>query len=259
MLERIETVFNYAQVGDKTVSLADFIVLGGCAAVKAAAKAAGHDVEVPFTPSRMEASQEQTDVESFDHLEPAADGFRYYECTKFAVSAEELLVGGMRALNTNVGVTQNGVYTERPGQLTNDFFVHLLDIGVTWKAASDDGVVFKGRGRAVGGVKYTGTRVDLIFGSNSELRALTVVYGCANSVEKFVANFVSAWDKEMSLNRFDVVSRNDGTRPSSRCADETILEVVIPETPGADLIGPPLVFEGIALDWGRMEPFVRLD
>ena len=220
-LEGIQAAFNDAQSGIKKVSLADLIVLGGCAAVEAAANAAGYDVEVPFAPGRMDASQAQTDVESFNYLEPAADGFRNYQRAKFAVSAEELLVdraqlltltapemtvlvGGMRVLNTNVGGSKHGVFTDRPGQLTNDFFVNLLDMGTTWEAISDDDEIFEGRDRKSGDVKFTGTRADLIFGSNSELRALAEVYGCADSGEKFVNDFVAAWDKVMNLDRFDL-------------------------------------------------------
>ena len=203
------------------VSLADVIVLGGCAAVEQAAKNAGHDVTVPFTPGRTDASQEQTDVESFAVLEPAADGFRNYLKTRYTVSAEELLVdraqlltltapemtalvGGLRVLNANVGQAQHGVFTTRPETLTNDFFVNLLDMRTTWKAASDAEDVFEGRDRATGDLKWTGTRVDLIFGSNSQLRALAEVYGCEDSQPAFVADFVAAWTKVMNLDRFDV-------------------------------------------------------
>ncbi len=215
-LEGIQQGFNDAQSNGKKVSLADLIVLGGGAAVEQAAKAAGHDVTVPFTPGRADASQEQTDVASFDVLEPAADGFRNYQRAKFAVSGEELLidkanlltltapemtvlVGGMRVLGTNVSGTKHGVFTDRSGALTNDFFVNLLDMSTTWKAASGDDEVFEGRDRATGDLKWTGTRADLIFGSNSELRALAEVYGCGDSGEKFVEDFVAAWDKVMNL------------------------------------------------------------
>ena len=208
-------------VGGKKVSLADLIVLGGCAGVEQAAKNAGHKVTVPFTPGRMDASQEQTDVESFAVLEPVADGFRNYLKTKFSVSAEELLVdraqlltltapemtvlvGGLRVLNANFGQTQHGVFTKRPETLTNDFFVNLLDMGTAWKPASEAGDVFEGRDRATGELKWTGTRVDLIFGSNSQLRALAEVYGCEDSQEKFVHDFVAAWNKVMNLDRFDL-------------------------------------------------------
>jgi catalase-peroxidase len=203
------------------VSLADVIVLGGCAAVEQAAKNAGHDVTVPFTPGRTDASQEQTDVDSFAVLEPAADGFRNYLKTEYTVSAEELLVdraqlltltapemtvlvGGMRVLNANVGQSQHGVFTSRPETLTNDFFVNLLDMSTTWKAASEAEDVFEGRDRATGELKWTGTRVDLIFGSNSQLRAIAEVYGCDDSQQAFVRDFVAAWDKVMNLDRFDL-------------------------------------------------------
>jgi catalase-peroxidase len=197
------------------------IVLGGCAAVEQAAKDAGHDVTVPFTPGRTDATEEQTDVQSFAVLEPAADGFRNYLKAKYAVSAEELLVdraqlltltapemtvllGGMRALNANYEQSQHGVFTKRPGTLTNDFFVNLLDMGTAWKASSEDEDVFEGRDRATGELKWTGTRVDLVFGSNSQLRALAEVHGCEDSQEKFVQDFVAAWNKVMNLDRFDV-------------------------------------------------------
>ena len=205
----------------RRVSLADLIVLGGCAGVEQAAKNAGHDVTVPFTPGRTDASQEQTDAVSFAVLEPIADGFRNYLKTKRAMSAEELLVdkaqlltltapemtvllGGMRVLNANFGQSQHGVFTKRPETLTNDFFVNLLDMGTTWKATSEAGDVFEGRDRATGELKWTGTRVDLIFGSNSQLRALAEVYACADSQEKFVHDFVAAWNKVMNLDRFDL-------------------------------------------------------
>ncbi|NTV51078.1 MAG: catalase/peroxidase HPI [Geobacteraceae bacterium] len=215
--EGIQKAFN---TGEKMVSLADLIVLGGCAAVEQAAKNAGHNVTVPFTPGRTDATQEQTDVESFSVLEPTADGFRNYLKTKYTVSAEKLLVdraqlltlsapemtvlvGGMRALNVNFGQSQHGVFTKRAGSLTNDFFVNLLDMGTTWKAASEDDV-FEGRDRKSGELKWTGTRIDLIFGSNSQLRALAEVYGCKDSQEKFLHDFVAAWDKVMNLDRFDL-------------------------------------------------------
>jgi catalase-peroxidase len=220
-LEGIQEEFNSSQSGGKMVSLADLIVLGGCAGVEQAAKNDGHDVTVPFTPGRTDASQEQTDVGSFAVLEPAADGFRNYLKTKYAVSAEELLadraqlltltapemtvlVGGMRVLNANFGQSQHGVFTERPEMLTNDFFVNLLDMSTTWKATSEDGDVFEGCDRATGELKWTGTRVDLIFGSNSQLRALAEVYGCEDSQEKFLHDFVAAWNKVMNLDRFDL-------------------------------------------------------
>ncbi len=221
-LEEIQKVFNGAHSGGKAVSLADLIVLGGCAGVEQAAKNAGHEMTVPFSPGRTDASQEQTDVEAFAVLEPVADGFRNYLKARYAVSAEELLVdraqlltltapemtvlvGGMRALNADSGRSKHGVFTHRPEALTNDFFLNLLDMGTTWKAASDDEDVFEGRDRATGELKWTGTRVDLVFGSNSQLRALAEVYGCEDSREKFVHDFVAAWDKVMNLDRFDLV------------------------------------------------------
>lgn len=220
-LEGIQKEFNSAQSGGKKVSLADLIVLGGCAGVEKAAKNAGHDVTVPFTPGRMDASQEQTDVESFSVLEPAADGFRNYLKAKYAVSAEEMLVdraqlltltapemtvliGGLRVLNINVGQSQHGVFTKQPETLTNDFFMNLLDMSTEWKAASEDADLFEGHDRATGELRWTGTRVDLIFGSNSQLRALAEVYGCEDSQEKFLNDFIAAWDKVMNLDRFDL-------------------------------------------------------
>jgi catalase-peroxidase len=220
-LEAIQKDFNSAQSGGKKVSLADLIVLGGCAAVEAAAKKAGHDVKVLFSPGRMDASQEQTDVDSFAVLEPIADGFRNYQKTRYAVSAEELLadkaqlltltapemtvlVGGMRVLKTNFGGSQHGVFTKRPEALTNDFFVNLLDMGTTWKVVSKDADVFEGRDRKTGALKWTGTRVDLVFGSNSQLRALAEVYGSLDAQKKFVDDFVAAWNKVMNLDRFDL-------------------------------------------------------
>ncbi|MEQ8504172.1 MAG: catalase/peroxidase HPI [Rhodospirillales bacterium] len=220
-LEAVQKAFNDAQSGGKQVSLADIIVLGGCAAVEQAAKAAGADVKVPFTPGRADASQQQTDVEAFEPLEPLADGFRNYQKQKYAVSAEEMLIdkaqlltltvpemtvliGGMRALGANAGGTNHGMFTDRAGTLTNDFFVNLLDLGVTWKATSDDDDLFEGRDRATGDVKWTGTRVDLIFGSNSELRAIAEVYACDDAKAAFVEDFVEAWTKVMNLDRFDI-------------------------------------------------------
>ena len=220
-LEGVRKAFNDAQSGGKKISLADTIVLGGCAAVEQAARDAGHDVEVPFEPGRMDASAEQTDVEAFAVLEPCADGFRNYLKGKYSVSAEELLVdraqlmtltapemtvlvGGMRALGANVGGTRHGVFTHRPGTLTNDFFLNLLDMGTEWKATQDAEGVFEGRDRSTGDVKWTGTRVDLVFGSNSQLRALAEVYGSGDAQEKFVRDFVAAWDKVMNLDRFDL-------------------------------------------------------
>jgi len=220
-LEGIQKAFNSAQTGGKKVSLADVIVLGGCAGVEKSAKNAGHDVIVPFTPGRTDASQDQTDVASFGVLEPVADGFRNYQKTTYAVSAEELLVdraqlltltapettvliGGMRVLNANYGQSPHGVFTKRPEALTNDFFVNLLDMGTVWKAASKDEDTFEGRDRSTGELKWTGTRVDLIFGSNSQLRAIAEVYGCEDSQEKFLRDFVAAWNKVMNLDRFDI-------------------------------------------------------
>ncbi len=220
-LEGIGEDFNNAQSSGKKVSLADLIVLAGCAGVEQAAKNAGHDVTVPFTPGRTDAAQAHTDTDSFAVLEPAADGFRNYQKEKYSVSAEELLVdraqlltltapemtvliGGLRVLNANYNGAPHGVFTDRPETLTNDFFVNLLDLGTTWKAVSDDDDLFEGRDRATGELKWTGTRVDLIFGSNSQLRALTEVYGCADSREKFVNDFVAAWDKVMNLDRFEL-------------------------------------------------------
>ena len=214
-LEAIQSDFN------KTVSMADLIVLAGCAGVEQAAKNAGHDVTVPFTPGRMDASQGQTDIEAFDVLEPIADGFRNYLKGKYTVSSEELLVdraqlmrltppeitvlvGGMRVLNTNFGETSHGVFTDKPETLSNDFFVNLLDMGTSWKATSADEELFEGTDRNTGAAKWTATRVDLIFGSNSELRALAEVYAAADSQEKFVNDFVAAWDKVMILDRFDL-------------------------------------------------------
>ena len=220
-LGRIQKEFNDAQSGNKKVSIADLIVLGGCAAVEKAAKNAGHDVTVPFTPGRNDATEAQTDAESFEVLEPVADGFRNYTKGKFSVSAEELLVdkaqlmtltapemtvlvGGMRVLNTNFDQSGHGVFTNRTETLSNDFFVNLLDMGATWKAIGDSDDVFEGRDRSTGEVKWTGTRVDLIFGSNSELRALAEVYGCEDAQKKFVKDFVAAWNKVMNLDRFDL-------------------------------------------------------
>jgi catalase-peroxidase len=220
-LAGIQSDFNSTQAGGKKVSLADLIVLAGCAGVEQALKNAGHAEAVPFTPGRMDASPEQTDVHSFAVLEPIADGFRNYQKAQFALSAEELLVdraqlltltapemtvlvGGLRVLNANFGQSKHGVFTKRPEALTNDFFVNLLDMGTTWKAASDAEDVFEGRDRASGALKWTGTRVDLVFGSNSQLRALAEVYGSADAQEKFVHDFIAAWNKVMNLDRFDV-------------------------------------------------------
>ncbi len=220
-LEGIQSAFNSAQSGGKKVSLADLIVLAGCAGVEKAAKNSGIDVTVPFAPGRMDASPEQTDVASFAALEPKADGFRNYQKTRYAVSAEEMLVdkaqlltltapemtvlvGGMRVLKTNFGGSPHGVFTKRPETLTNDFFVNLLDLSTAWKATTEDDGVFEGRDRATGALKWTGTRVDLIFGSNSQLRALAEVYGCEDSQEKFLHDFVAVWTKVMNLDRFDL-------------------------------------------------------
>ena len=211
-LEKIQQEFG------KNVSLADLIVLGGCAAIEKAAKAAGHNVKVPFTPGRVDASQEQTDVESFGHLEPVADGFRNYVKGKQAIPAEHLLVdkaqqltltapeltvlvGGLRVLGASVGNSELGVFTKKPGTLSNDFFVNLLDMGTDWKKAGD---AFEGRDRKTGKLKWTGTRVDLVFGSNSVLRALAEVYASADAKKKFVQDFVAAWTKVMNLDRFDL-------------------------------------------------------
>jgi len=220
-LEGIQKAFNAAQSGGKMVSMADLIVLGGCAGVEQAAKNAGHQVTVPFRPGRADTSQEQTDVASFAALEPAADGFRNYLKPHHRASAEEMLVdraqlltltapemtvlvGGMRVLNTNFNHTQHGVFTKRPESLSNDFFVNLLDMGTTWKAVSESEDVFEGLDRASGAIKWTGTRIDLIFGSNSELRALAEVYGCVDGEAQFVEDFVAAWGKVMELDRFDL-------------------------------------------------------
>jgi catalase-peroxidase len=222
-LESIQLKFNSRQSGNKRVSLADLIVLGGCAAIEQAAKNAGHDIRVPFTPGRTDATQEQTDVEAFMPLEPTADGFRNYMKKRehIRASAEEMLVdkaqlltltppemtvlvGGMRVLNTNFDQSQHGVFTNRPEALTNDFFVNLLDLGTKWKAVSEAEEVFEGHDRKTGELKWTGTRVDLVFGSNSELRALSEVYACADSEEKFLHDFVAAWDKVMNLDRYDL-------------------------------------------------------
>ncbi len=220
-LEGIQQEFNKAQTDGKQVSLADLIVLGGCAAVEKAAKNAGFDVKVPFSPGRTDASQDQTDVESFEPLEPYADGFRNFLKDKYSIHSEELLIdktqlltltapemtvliGGLRVLNANYDGSKHGVFTKKPDALTTDFFVNLIDMGTVWKATSDDKEMFEGRDRKTGAVKWTGTRVDLIFGSHSELRALAEVYACADSGEKFVHDFVAAWNKVMNLDRFDL-------------------------------------------------------
>ena len=223
-LESLRNEFNGAQTGGKKISLADLIVLAGSAAVEKAAGDAGHAVRVPFTAGRMDASQEQTDVESFGYLEPLADGFRNYRRSKIPVSTEELLIdkaqlltltapeltvllAGMRVLNTNFDGSKHGVFTSRPGQLTNDFFVNLLDMGTEWKAMSEDRELYVGSSRSTGEVKWTGTRADLVFGSNSELRAIAEVYGSADAGDKFVNDFVAAWTKVMDLDRFDLKTR----------------------------------------------------
>jgi catalase-peroxidase len=220
-LEGIQKAFNDGASGGKKVSLADLIVLGGCAAIEKAAKDAGHDVEVPFTPGRMDAAAEQTDAESFEPLEPEADGFRNYAKAKYTYSAEAMLidkaqlltltapemtalVGGMRVIGGNHGGSKHGVFTDRPGQLTNDFFVNIVDMGTEWKPTSKDGDTFEGRDRKTGNVKWTGTRVDLVFGSNSQLRALAEVYAQEDAKAKFVTDFVAAWSKVMDADRFDL-------------------------------------------------------
>jgi catalase-peroxidase len=220
-LEQVQQDFNQSQSGGRKVSLADVIVLGGCAAVEQAAKQAGHDVTVPFAPGRTDASQDQTDVESFAVLEPAFDGFRNYARAGEKLPAEELLVerafmlnltppemaalvGGMRALNANFGQSQHGVLTSRPGTLTNDFFANLLDMSTEWRPSASAENVFEGRDRATGEVKWTATAVDLVFGSNSQLRGISEVYASDDSKEKFVRHFVAAWNKVMSLDRFDL-------------------------------------------------------
>ncbi len=221
LLEQIQQTFNHAHLGGKQVSLADLIVLAGCVGIEQAAEAGGHAVTVPFTPGRTDATQEQTEVDSFAMLEPQADGFRNYLKGLYQVSAEELLVdraqlltltapemtvlvGGLRMLNINHGQAAHGVFTDRPGTLSNDFFVNLLDMAIEWTPASDAEDVFEGRDRATGAVKWTATRVDLVFGSNSQLRALAEVYGSADGQEKFVRDFVAAWNKVMMLDRFDL-------------------------------------------------------
>ncbi|HNI42465.1 MAG TPA: catalase/peroxidase HPI, partial [Methanoregulaceae archaeon] len=220
-LEEIQGEFNSKATGGKKISLADLIVLAGCAGVEQAAKNAGHTVTVPFTPGRMDASREQTDVDSFAVLEPKADGFRNYLKGKYSVSAEELLVdkahllnltapemtvllGGMRVLDTTFGQTRHGVFTKRPEALTTDFFVNLLDMSTEWKAVSNDADLFEGRNRKTGEVRWTGTRVDLIFGSNAQLRALAEVYASEDAKGKFIEDFVAAWTKVMNLDRFDL-------------------------------------------------------
>jgi catalase-peroxidase len=220
-LEKIQQDFNGSQSDGKQVSLADLIVLGGCAAVEEAAKQAGHDVKVPFSPGRTDATQEMTDVEAFAVLEPKADGFRNYAPEEQYRSAEELLVdraslltltapemtalvGGLRVLGANNGQSQQGVFTKRPEKLTNDFFVNLMDMNTEWQKSSEGESVFEGRDRNSGDVKWTGTRVDLVFGSNSQLRAIAEFYASDDSQQKFVDDFVAAWNKVMNLDRFDL-------------------------------------------------------
>ncbi|WP_409228935.1 catalase/peroxidase HPI [Gudongella sp. SC589] len=220
-LEDIQREFNESQTGNKKISLADLIVLGGCAGIEQAARNAGMELEVPFFPGRMDATEEQTDIDSFSVLEPKADGFRNYQKNKFSVSAEELLVdraqlltltapemtvlvGGMRVLNANYENSQHGVFTKRPETLTNDFFINLLDMETVWKPTEDDKDVFEGHDRASGELKWTGTRIDLIFGSNSQLRAISEVYGSDDAKEKFAKDFVAAWNKVMNADRFDL-------------------------------------------------------
>ncbi len=224
VLEGIQKEFNGSQSAGKKVSLADLIVLGGCVGVEQAAKNAGHDITVPFSPGRTDAGKEQTDVESFAVLEPVADGFRNYQKTKYAVPAEEMLVdraqlltltapemtvlvGGLRVLNANFEGSEHGVFTKQPEKLTNDFFVNLLDNNTSWMATSDDKDLFEGHDRATGNLKWTGTRVDLVFGSNAQLRAISEVYACLDSKEKFLHDFVAAWNKVMNLDRFDLAWR----------------------------------------------------
>jgi len=218
-LTKIQSDFNGAQSGGKKISIADVIVLGGCAAIEKAAKDAGRNVTVPFTAGRMDASQDKTDVESVGFLEPIADGFRNYRKARIPATTEALLIdkanllaltapeltallGGMRVLDTNFDGSKDGVFTKRPGQLTNDFFVNLLDMNTAWKAVSADKELFEGSDRASGEVKWTATRADLVFGSHAELRALAEVYGSADGSEKFVNDFVAAWNKVMNADRF---------------------------------------------------------
>ncbi len=222
MLERIQKDYNSTQSGGKKVSLADLIVLAGCAGIEQAAKNAGYDFTVPFSSGRTDATQEQTDVQSFEVLEPKADGFRNYLKAKYSIPTEELLLdraqllnltapemtvllGGLRVLNANYGQSQAGVFTKKPEVLSNDFFVNLLDMGTAWKPMDKDGDLFEGRDRKTGELKWTGTRIDLIFGSNSQLRAIAEVYASEDSKEKFLHDFVSAWNKVMNADRFDLV------------------------------------------------------
>jgi catalase-peroxidase len=220
-LENIQKEFNEAQKGGKKVSMADLIVLGGCAAIELAAKNAGVKIAVPFTPGRTDASQKQTDAISFAVLEPKADGFRNYMKKRYSMTAEEMLIdraqlltltapemtvllGGMRVLNTNFGRSKHGIFTKRPESLTNDFFVNLLDMGTVWSKSATEEDVYEGRDRKTGKLKWTGTSVDLIFGSNSQLRAIAEVYACADSQEKFLKDFAAVWNKVMNLDRFDL-------------------------------------------------------
>jgi catalase-peroxidase len=223
-LEQVQQDFNASQSGGKRVSLADLIVLGGCAAVEQAAKKGGHDVTVPFAPGRADASQEETDVESFGVLEPAADGFRNYVRADTKLPAETLLldranlltltapemtvlIGGLRALNANFGQSQDGVFTDRPETLTNDFFVNMLDMSTEWRASASSENAYEGRDRVTSEVTWTGTAVDLVFGSNSQLRGISEFYACDDSEDNFVHDFVAAWDKVMNLDRFDLAAK----------------------------------------------------
>ena len=228
-LERIQKDFNGSQSGGKKVSLADLIALGGCAAVEQAAKKGGHPLTVPFTPGRTDASQDQTDVNTFDVLEPIGDGFRNYVGAADPLSPETrlldranllrltapemtVLVGGMRALDANHGHSQHGVFTERPGTLTNDFFVNLLDMSTAWRPSASEKNVYEGRDRATGKAKWTATAADLVFGAHSQLRALAEVYASDDAKEKFVRDFVAAWNKVMNLDRYDLLDRGNGVR-----------------------------------------------
>jgi catalase-peroxidase len=234
-LERIQQDFNSSQSGGKEVSLADLIVLGGCAAVEQAARKAGHDVTVPFAPGRTDASQEQTDVGTFEVLEPVADGFRNYmragdplspetrlldRANLLRLTAPEMtvLVGGMRALNTNFGQSRHGIFTDRPETLTNDFFVNLLDISTAWRPSVSDKNVYEGRDRTTGEPKWTATAADLVFGAHSQLRALAEVYASDDAKEKFVREFVAAWNKVMNLDRYDLLARGNGGHPLAAAA-----------------------------------------
>lgn len=220
-LEGIQSEFNGSASGDKAVSLADLVVLAGCAAIEQAARSGGHSVSVPFTPGRTDASEEQTDADSFNHLEPSADGFRNYIQKGHIASQEQLLIdraqlltlsapeltvliGGLRALNVSVGGSKLGIFTDRPGVLSNDFFVNLLDMSTHWVPTSDACESFEGRDRGTGAVKWTGSRVDLVFGSNAQFRALAEYYACSDTEEQFVHDFVAAWNKVMNLDRFDL-------------------------------------------------------